>query len=337
VLANRILSAITEPYDIDGRKIVIGTSIGITLAPQDAVEADALVRHADLALYKAKSEGRSRYRLFEPTMEAEARDRRDLEEDIRQALLHDEFELHYQTVVDVEQQQCCGAEALVRWRHPERGLLFPDQFIGLAEESGLIVPLGEWILRRACADAAKWPAHFTVAVNLSPAQLKQGNLVDVLRATLRQTGLAPNRLELEITETVLMEKSEENLAVLHEIKNLGVSIILDDFGIGYSSMRYLQMFPFDKIKIDKSFVQNLGVTEESAAIIECVARLGRAIGLTVTAEGVETKEQHRFVRAAGCHQLQGFLFSKAIPADAFGEMLNPSKREKLIRLASSNV
>ena len=172
VLANRILSSITEPYDIDGRKIVIGTSIGITLAPEDADNADALVRHADLALYKAKSEGRNRYRFFETAMEAEARDRRDLEEDMRRALLRDEFELHYQTVVDVGRRECCGAEALVRWRHPERGLLFPDQFIGLAEESGLIMPLGEWILRRACFDAAQWPSHLKIAVNLSPLQFE---------------------------------------------------------------------------------------------------------------------------------------------------------------------
>lgn len=311
-LANRILTSITEPYDIDDRKIVIGTSIGITLAPQDAEEAGALVRHADLALYKAKSEGRSRYRFFEPTMEAEARDRRDLEEDMRIALLQDEFELHYQTVVDVEQRVCCGAEALVRWRHPERGLLFPDQFIGLAEDSGMIVPLGEWILRRACADAAKWPAHFTVAVNLSPAQLKQ-NLPDILSATLRETRLEPSRLELEITETVLMEKSEENLAILHEIKNLGVSIILDDFGIGYSSMRYLQMFPFDKIKIDKSFTQNMINHADTAAIVSAITGLGRALDVETTAEGVETAEQLLFLRTAGCRFAQGYLFSRPAP------------------------
>jgi diguanylate cyclase (GGDEF)-like protein len=313
ILANRILTIITEPYDIDGRKIVIGTSIGITLAPQDAEEADALIRRADFALYKAKSEGRSRHRFFEPSMEIEARDRRDLEHDMRSAILRDEFELHYQTLVDVEQRQCCGAEALVRWRHPERGLLFPDQFIGLAEDSDLIVPLGEWILRRACADAAKWPSHLTIAVNLSPAQLKQGNLIEVLDETLRETGLDPGRLELEITETVLMEKSEENLAVLHEIKNLGVSIILDDFGIGYSSMRYLQMFPFDKIKIDKSFTQSMITHADSAAIVSAITGLGRALDVETTAEGVETAEQLVFLRTAGCRFAQGYLFSRPAP------------------------
>jgi diguanylate cyclase (GGDEF)-like protein len=313
ILANRILSIITEPDDIDGRKIVIGTSIGITLAPQDAEEADALIRRADFALYKAKSEGRSRYRFFEATMETEARERRDLEEDMRVALLRDEFELHYQTVVDMEQRRCCGAEALVRWRHPERGLLFPDRFIGLAEDSGLIVPLGEWILRRACTDAAKWPSHLTIAVNMSPAQIKQGNLIEVLSATLRETGLEPSRLELEITETVLMEKSEENLAILHQIKNLGVSIILDDFGIGYSSMRYLQMFPFDKIKIDKSFTQSMMTHADSAAIVSAITGLGRALDIETTAEGVETAEQLVFLRTAGCRFAQGYLFSRPVP------------------------
>jgi diguanylate cyclase (GGDEF)-like protein len=313
VLANRILSAITEPYDIDGRKIVIGTSIGITLAPQDADNADALVRHADLALYKAKSEGRNRYRFFETAMEAEARDRRDLEEDLRRALLHDEFELHYQTVVDAGRKECCGAEALVRWRHPERGLLFPDQFIGLAEESGLIMPLGGWILRRACSDAASWPSHLKIAVNLSAVQLKQTNLLDVLKSTLKETGLDPSRLELEITETVLVEKNEENLAVLHEIKNLGVSIVLDDFGIGYSSMRYLQMFPFDKIKIDKSFIQSMTTHSDSAAIVCAITGLGRGLDIETTAEGVETAEQLAFLRTTGCQLAQGYLFSRPVP------------------------
>ncbi len=316
VLANRVLSAVTEPYDIDGRKIVIGTSIGITLAPQDAADADALVRHADLALYKAKAEGRNRYRFFETAMQAEARDRRELEEDMRRALLRDEFELHYQTVIDIGRRECCGAEALVRWRHPERGLLFPDQFIGLAEESGLIMPLGGWILRRACSDAAQWPSHLKIAVNLSPVQLKQSNLMSVLRAALTESGLDPRRLELEITETVLVEKNEENLAVLHEIKNLGVSIILDDFGTGYSSMRYLQMFPFDKIKIDKSFIQSMTSHSDSAAIVCAITGLGRGLDIETTAEGVETAEQLQFLRTAGCQLGQGYLFSRPVPLSA---------------------
>jgi diguanylate cyclase (GGDEF)-like protein len=313
VLANRILESLTEPYDLDGRKVVVGTSIGITLAPQDGSEADALIRNADLALYKAKAEGRNRYRFFESAMEAEARDRRELEDDMRKAIARHEFELHYQTIVDIGKNECCGAEALVRWQHPERGLIPPDQFIALAEESGMIVPLGEWILRQACVEAVGWPSNMTIAVNLSPAQFKHSRLLDTLRSTLSDTGLPAHRLELEITETVLIEKTEENLAVLRELKNLGISIVLDDFGIGYSSMRYLQMFPFDKIKIDKSFIQSMTTHADSAAIVCAIAGLGRNLDIMTTAEGVETVEQLALLRSAGCQLAQGFLFSRPVP------------------------
>jgi diguanylate cyclase (GGDEF)-like protein len=312
-LAANILDSITQPYDLDGRTVVIGTSIGITLAPQDADDADTLVRNADLALYKAKSEGRNRYRFFESAMQAEARDRRELEEDMRRAIACEEFELEYQTIMNLEQRQCCGAEALVRWRHPERGLIPPDQFITLAEESGLIVPLGAWILRRACCDAANWPAHLTVAVNLSPIQFKRSDLVETLKSALQESGLAPERLELEITETILVEKNEENLAALHQIKALGVSVVLDDFGTGYSSMRYLQMFPFDRIKIDKSFIQSMTNHADSAAIVGAIIGLGRSLEIETTAEGVETAEQLTLLRSAGCPLAQGYLFSRPAP------------------------
>ncbi len=313
VLAQRILETVTRPYDIGGRKIVIGMSIGLTLAPDDGDDADALIRNADLALYKAKSEGRNRYRFFEAAMEAEGRERRELEIDMRKALACEEFELHYQTIVDVERGECRGAEALVRWRHPQRGLIPPDAFISLAEESGLIIPLGEWILRRACADAAKWPAGFKVAINLSPAQFKQSNLLDVLRAALEDSGLAPERLELEITETVLIENNEENLAVLRQLKSLGAEIVLDDFGIGYSSMRYLQIFPIDKIKIDKSFIQSMPSHADSVAIVCAIAGLARSLDIETTAEGVETLEQLTLLRGAGCQLAQGYLFSRPLP------------------------
>jgi diguanylate cyclase (GGDEF)-like protein len=315
-LADRILQVFIEPYDLVGRKITIGASIGVTFAPADSSDAEALVRNADLALYKAKSEGRNRYRLFEASMEAEARERRELEDDLRKGILKNQFELHYQTIVDVEKQACCGAEALVRWRHPERGLILPDEFIGVAEESGLIVPLGEWILRTACADAAKWPSHLKLAVNLSPIQFTQCDLLGILRSTLEETGLAPARLELEITETVLIEKNEENLAILRALKNLGVSIVLDDFGIGYSSMLYLQEFSFDKIKIDKSFIQSMATHADSAAIVCAIAGLGRSLDIETTAEGVETAEQLTLLRNAGCRLAQGFLLSQPVPASA---------------------
>jgi diguanylate cyclase (GGDEF)-like protein len=313
MLANRILAAITEPYELDGRRFTIGTSIGITFAPLDGTDADALIKNADLALYKAKSQGGSRYCLFEPAMEAEARERQELEDDMRKAIARNEFELHYQTVVDVGTQECSGAEALVRWRHPERGLIPPNQFIAIAEESGLIVPLGEWILRKACADASRWPSHLKIAVNLSPAQFKQSDLLGVLKSTLAESRLPPERLELEITETVLLEKNEESLAVLRELKNLGVSIVLDDFGIGYSSMRYLQMFPFDKIKIDRSFIQSMATHADSAAIVCAITALGRTLDIETTAEGVETADQFALLRSAGCQFAQGFLFSRPVP------------------------
>jgi diguanylate cyclase (GGDEF)-like protein len=313
-LANRILEVFSEAFDLAGRKVTIGASIGVTLAPADATEADSLVRNADLALYKAKSEGRNRYRFFETSMEAASRERRELEDDMRKGLAKSEFELRYQTIVDVARRACCGAEALVRWRHPERGLIAPDQFIRIAEESGMIVPLGEWILRRACADAATWPRHLKLAVNLSPSQFTQCDLLGILKSTLEETGLDPARLELEITETVLIEKNEENLAVLHALKNLGVSIVLDDFGIGYSSMRYLQDFPFDKIKIDKSFIQSMVSHADSAAIVCAIAGLGRSLDIETTGEGVETAEQLVLLRNAGCQLAQGYLFSRPVPA-----------------------
>jgi diguanylate cyclase (GGDEF)-like protein len=313
-LADRILAAVTEPYDLNGRKLILETSIGIALAPQDGEDVDALIKHADLALYRAKTEGRNRYSFFTAAMEAEARNRRELEDDMRKALSRNEFELHYQTIVNLESRQCCGAEALVRWRHPERGVVLPDQFIPIAEDSGQIVPLGEWILRQACADAGKWPSHFKVAVNLSPAQFKHGDLLSVLKSALNDTGLPPERLELEITETVLLQNNAENLAILREIKNLGVAIVLDDFGTGYSSMTYLQIFPFDRIKIDQTFVQNIMHHAAAAAIVCAIAGLGRNLGIPTVAEGVETEEQLIAVRAAGCQLAQGYLFSRPVPA-----------------------
>jgi diguanylate cyclase (GGDEF)-like protein len=313
-LSDRILSAITQPYNVQGRMVALEASIGIALAPHDGKDADALIKNADLALYKAKSAGRNRYCFFETAMEAKALELHDLEDDMRNALSRNEFELHYQTIVDLERRECCAVEALVRWRHPKRGLIGPDQFIPLAEESGLIAPLGEWILRQACADAVKWPSQLKVAVNLSPAQFKQSELLGVLGSIFSDTGLLPRRLELEITETVLLENNTENLAVLHEIKKLGVSIVLDDFGIGYSSMTYLQMFPFDRIKIDQSFTRNMSEHSAGSAIVCAIAGLGRNLDIATTAEGVETMEQLVFLRAAGCQYAQGFLFSRPVPA-----------------------
>jgi diguanylate cyclase (GGDEF)-like protein len=320
-LAERIRAAITKPYDLDGRKLTLETSIGIALAPQNGDDAGMLIKSADLALYRAKTEGRNRYCFFEAAMEAQARAHQELESEMRNALSRNEFELHYQTIIDLGLHQCCAAEALVRWNHPQRGFILPGQFIARAEESGLIVPLGEWVLRQACADAARWRSDLKVAVNLSPAQFKQNDLVGVIKAALDDAGLPPQRLELEITESVLLENNRDNLAVLHEIKKLGVAIVLDDFGTGYASLTYVRMFPFDRIKIDRSFIQNMTQDAASAAIVSAVASLGRNLDIVTTAEGVETREQLELVRAAGCQSVQGYLFSRPVPLSELGGVL----------------
>jgi diguanylate cyclase (GGDEF)-like protein len=307
-LAEQILDIIREPFDIDGQQIAVETSIGISLLPDHGIEAERLLKNSDLALYKAKSEGRNRYRLFEPAMELDAQNRRAIETDLRIAITRHEFMLHYQPVINATSGKVVGVEALVRWHHPERGLVVPDQFIPIAEDTGLICQIGEWVLRQACIDAVDWPDDIKVAVNLSPAQFRKRNLVDTVSEALEASGLWPGRLELEITETVLLQDDEENLALLHQLRALGISIVLDDFGTGYSSLSYLQRFPFDKIKIDRSFVANLSSRPDCAAIVCAVTGLARSLDITTTAEGVETQEQFDMLRAAGCSQAQGYLF-----------------------------
>jgi diguanylate cyclase (GGDEF)-like protein len=315
-LAHRLVEAVGTPYELEGHPVVIGISMGIAIAPSDGSDASMLLKHADLALYRAKSDGRNCFRFYESQMDAAVQLRRALEVDLRNALVRGEFELHYQPVMDASTREPCGAEALVRWRHPRRGLMGPDQFIPLAEEIGLIEALGEWILREACAEAAQWPAHVGIAVNLSPAQFRRRNLAEIVMAALARSGLPAQRLELEITESVLLQKSEGNLAALHAIKKLGASIVLDDFGTGYSSLGYLQMFPFDKIKIDRSFVQELASRSDCAAIVCAITGLARSLNIVTTAEGVETEEQYSLVRAAGCNHVQGYLFGKPGKASA---------------------
>ncbi|HVY57222.1 MAG TPA: EAL domain-containing protein [Xanthobacteraceae bacterium] len=312
-LASRLLDAIGTPFEIAGHQVVVGTSIGIALAPHDGNAADQLLKNADLALYRVKAEGRNGFRLFELAMESEALLRHALGVDLRNAISRGDFELHYQPVFDAGTREARGAEALVRWRHPERGLISPDRFIPLAEETGLIVPLGEWVLRRACQDASTWPFAVRIAVNLSPTQFQRGNLVETVTRALVDSSLCPERLELEITESVLLQKNADNLAMLHELKSLGVSIVLDDFGTGYSSLSYLRMFPFDKIKIDRSFVAELSSRADCAAIICAITGLGKSLNITTTAEGVETQEQFELLRAAGVDELQGYLLGRPCP------------------------
>jgi diguanylate cyclase (GGDEF)-like protein len=313
VLGHRLLESIGAPYRLNGHDIIIGASIGIVSAPDDGSRADELLRNADLALYKAKSEGRNAYCIFRAEMGAEAQLRHTLESDLRDAIARNEFELYYQTIVDVATRKVCSVEALVRWNHPRSGLVYPDSFIPLAEASGLIMPLSEWILRKACMDARLWSPDIKVAVNLSPVQFRSGNPVEIVTNALDASGISPRRLELEITESVLLHNNDGNIALLNELQSAGVSIALDDFGTGYSSLSYLRIFPFDKIKIDKSFVAELSQSGDSAAIVCAITSLGRSLNIETTAEGVETLEQFELLRAAGCTQAQGFLFDHPRP------------------------
>jgi predicted signal transduction protein with EAL and GGDEF domain len=325
-LAGHIIEALSEPFEVLGHQVNIGTSIGIAMAPGDGREPDQLLRNADMALYRAKSEGRSSYHFFQPEMDAQMQERRRLELDLRKALLADQFELYYQPLVDIASGEASGFEALVRWNHPERGVVGPDQFIPVAEDIGLIVPLGDWVLKQACRDAARWPGKLKVAVNLSAAQFRNPMLSLSVVTALAQSGLAATRLELEITETVLLQDDEAVLNTLHEIRQLGVRICMDDFGTGYSSLSYLRSFPFDKIKIDRSFIRELGKEENDClAIIRAVTKLGSSLGMITTAEGVETKEQLEILRAEGCTQAQGYLFSRPKPVADIPAMLRQLK------------
>jgi diguanylate cyclase (GGDEF)-like protein len=326
-LAERLLRVVSAPYEIDGHRVIIGISIGIAMAPQDGTDSACLLRNADLALYRAKADGRNTFRFFEPAMDDDVRLQRTLEVDLHNAIVNQEFEAHYQPVVDLATGKVCAIEALIRWRHPTRGMILPDRFIPVAEERGMIAAIGKWMLRRACDDAATWPAHIRVAVNLSPVQFRNSDLLEIVSAALADSGLAPERLELEITESVLLQKNSRDLEILYQIKSLGVSVVLDDFGTGYSSLSYLRRFPFDNIKIDKSFVQEMPHRSDCAAIVCAITSLGRELDMTTTAEGVETEEQLELVRAAGCRQAQGFLLGRPCPASelefAIGQALLP--------------
>jgi diguanylate cyclase (GGDEF)-like protein len=314
LLAERIIRAIEHPYMIEGHQLVIGSSIGIALAPNDSTDADLLLANADLALYRAKAEARGGYRFFEAEMNALAQARRSMEADLRQALQNGEFELHYQPLYNLSTGAVTGFEALVRWNHPKRGLTPPMDFISLAEETGLIVPLGRWVLREACREAKRWPSAIKLAVNLSPMQFREGTLVKDVVEALAAAALEPERLELEITETVLLDNNSKTIQGLHELRSMGIRISMDDFGTGYSSLSYLRMFPFDKIKIDQSFIRDLSSNNGSTAIIRAIIGLAGNIGMVTTVEGVETEEQLAYLTAEGCTEVQGYLISRPIPA-----------------------
>lgn len=319
LLARRLLEAIGDPYLFDGHSIVIGASIGIAMAPGDGDESEKLLKNADMALSRAKNDSRGTFSFFETGMDARAQSRRKIEADLRDAIQNEVLRPYYQPLIDLATGRITGFEALVRWPDPERGMISPAEFIPVAEDTGLINGLGGLMLRRACADAALWPEDVRVAVNLSPLQFRTGNLLSIVMDALKQSGLSPKRLELEITETLLLEKSGQVLATLHALRALGVRISMDDFGTGYSSLSYLRSFPFDKIKVDQSFVRDLAANRDAQAIVRSIISLGVGLGVTITAEGVETEAELNCLRNEGCHEAQGFLFSQARPnADVVG-------------------
>ena len=321
VLAERLVVVLSQLFNIDAHQISIGTSIGIAITMDGLTSADALLKSADLALYRAKADGRGTFRFFEAEMDARMQARRVLEIDLRRAVAENQFEVYYQPLVTATTRVVSGFEALVRWRHPTRGMISPAEFIPISEETGLIAKIGAIVLEQACVDAMGWPAEVKVAVNLSPLQFRNRDLADDVAAALRRSGLAASRLELEITESLLLQDSEAILTILHAIRALGVRVSMDDFGTGYSSLSYLRRFPFDKIKIDQSFIRNLDDSSDCLAIVRAVLGLGRSLGMSVVAEGVETEEQFELLHREGCEQVQGYLFSKPQPIAAIQNVL----------------
>ena len=321
--AQDLIDKLSEPVMVEGQAVGIGVSIGIAIARDHGKDSEELLKHADSALYNAKENGRGCASMFHQSMHEAVQDRRNIELDLRAALKRNELELYYQPLVNIESNETIGYEALLRWHHSERGLIMPDIFIPVAEDTGLIVQLGEWVLRSALYEVANWPEHLSVAVNLSPAQMRSPNLMPTIINALAATGVAPHRLELEITESVLMNDNQSNVELLHKIRSLGVRIALDDFGTGYSSLNYLRSFPFDKIKIDRCFVDEVDSREDCRAIIRAVTGLATSLGMVTTAEGVERSDQLDQLKEEGCIQVQGYLFSKAVPASDVVDRAEP--------------
>ncbi|HKA71016.1 MAG TPA: bifunctional diguanylate cyclase/phosphodiesterase [Xanthobacteraceae bacterium] len=331
-IADRILSALCRPYSIQSHTLVIGASVGIAVIDRPSLTAADVMRYADMALYRAKNEGRRRACIYDAAMDADLVQRKQLEHDLRQAIEMDRLDLAYQPVFSADGERVIGVEALARWNHPERGPIPPAEFIPIAEHSGLIIALGEWALRRACIDAAAWPV--SVAVNVSPLQFRRPDFVDMVRRIVTETGFDPGRLELEITESTLLGNVEGAETAMHGLKSFGVRLALDDFGTGYSSLLYLRRFPFDKLKIDRSFIRNIESAAEAAPIVHAIVSLGRGLGMKVTAEGVETAEQHLFLRAAGVHFMQGYRFSKPESKAAFTERMSAQIRRSAPKAAA---
>jgi diguanylate cyclase (GGDEF)-like protein len=331
-LAERIISALCAPYSLAEQSIVIGASVGIAVIDQNATSAADVMRHADVALYRAKNEGRNRACIYDAAMDADLVHRKVLQDDLRQAIANDGLRLAYQPVVNPSGEKVIGVEALARWRHPVYGEIPPSEFIPIAEHSGLIVDLGAWVLRRACIDGKAWPG-LTVAVNVSPMQFRRTDFVEGVERTLGETGFEAGRLELEVTESTLLGNVESARAAMLRLKAFGVKLALDDFGTGYSSLQYLRRFPFDRLKVDHSFVRSIENASDAAAIVHAIVSLGRGLGMKVTAEGVETAEQQLFLRAAGVHAMQGYRFGRPVPADQVADFNLPELDRPFERFA----
>jgi len=325
-LAARIREALTHPYDLEGHQVPADVSIGISIAPDDTSDPDQLLKNADMALYRSKADGRGTFRFFEPQMDERVKARRTLELDLRNAIAHGEFELYYQPLLNLERHAICGCETLLRWHHPTRGMVPPAEFIPVAEETGLINQIGEWVLRQACFEAVAWPPDISVAVNLSPVQFKNQNLAQLVLSALAHSRLPAHRLELEITEAVLLQNNDSTLATLHRLRELGVRVAMDDFGTGYSSLSYLRSFPFDKIKIDRSFINDIADKDESGAIVQAVTSLASRLNMATTAEGVETEAQLQIIERLGCTEMQGYLYSRPVPVDQLAVLLSIERR-----------
>ena len=325
-LAQAIVDRMREPLIAAGHQIATGTSIGIAIGPDDGADADTLLKNADLALYRAKQDGRGVFRFFEPSLDEAARKRRKLELDLREALATGQLSLNFQPIFDLKADRIGGFEALLRWTHPERGAIGPTEFIPIAEETGLIVAIGEWVLHEACRQAVAWPADVRVAVNVSPLQFRNSGFINIVFQALSQTGLAPNRLEIEITESVFLEGADSTIALLHRLRALGVRIALDDFGTGYSSLSYLRSFPFDKLKIDRSFVTNIALDHSAEAIVDAIVHLAKALNIETTAEGVEDDQQLTCLKNHGCGSIQGYLFSRPVAATMVAALIDQNAR-----------
>lgn len=329
LLAKRIHEKLAEPFALSDRQLRITVSIGISLFPKDGELVEMLIRNADIAMYRAKEEGGDRFRFFAPEMNARIYGILELEEEMHQAIRQGEFVMHYQPQIEIGSGRIVGCEALLRWRHPKRGLFMPGNFIPLAEESGMIIPLGQWVLHEVCTQARAWQEEglplIKVAVNISIKQFRQPNLIEQIQTTLQQTGLPPTALELELTESVLIHDPPHATQIMNQLKELGISLSLDDFGIGYSSLNYLRHFPLDSIKIDRSFVKDMTENTNGAALSKSIVTIAHSLGLKAIAEGVETWAQHDFLASCGCNELQGFLFSKPLPPDEFAALLREKR------------